>query len=393
MVTKTHQLTELAHIRHGLRTHNRNHRTLVCRTGSASTVPFSAPRDPVEHIVVSGTYWFDHAAARLRVVSTTPTSRRGRPPLHRRETLLAAAARAMSARGFESLRYSDVSDGAGVPVASLQHYFPNLEQLRREALSHGIRNALDSAAAAVAAQRRPWGQVRALIAGTSDSATMWVEYLRAAARDSSLAEESREVLASWVALAERVIDEGMSAGDFSVSGSAKEAARDLQALVVGFGSAAGDAVSQSERAARRLLSVTGGAARASAGALADVLDVAPAAEEAPAKPAARARSTRPATRRPPRKTAAAGADGPAPSTTSRGRKAATPTAPAESAPADVAASTPAKVAKPAAAAKSGKDTKPVKDTKPAKDAKAPKASDKPAKAKGKADKGAGRRKK
>ena len=136
-------------------------------------------------------------------MSTTPTSRRGRPPLHRRETLLAAAARALSARGFESLRYSDVSDGAGVPVASLQHYFPNLEQLRREALSHGVRSALDSASAAVAAQRRPWGQVRALIAGTSDSATMWVEYLRAAARDTSLAEESRDVLATWVALAER----------------------------------------------------------------------------------------------------------------------------------------------------------------------------------------------
>ncbi len=312
----------------------------------------------------------------------------------------------MSARGFESLRYSDVSDGAGVPVASLQHYFPNLEQLRREALSHGVRSALDSASAAVAAQRRPWGQVRALIAGTSDSATMWVEYLRAAARDTSLAEESREVLATWVALAERVIDEGMSAGEFSITGSAKEAAHDLQALVVGFGTAAGDAVAQSERAARRLLSVTSGAARASAGALADVLDVAPVAEKPAAKPAARARSTRPATRRAPSKPAAAAeaaaAAAPAPSTRAPGSgKAAKPAAPAEAAPAAVEAPAPGKLAKPAAAAKPVKDSKPVKDAKAgkparAKAASAPKSSDKPkapAKGKGKADKSAGRRKK
>lgn len=331
-------------------------------------------------------------------MSTTPTSRRGRPPLHRRETLLAAAARALSARGFESLRYSDVSDGAGVPVASLQHYFPNLEQLRREALSHGVRSALDSASAAVAAQRRPWGQVRALIAGTSDSATMWVEYLRAAARDTSLAEESREVLATWVALAERVIDEGMSAGEFSVTGSAREAAHDLQALVVGFGTAAGDAVAQSERAARRLLSVTSGAARASAGALADALDGGSAAAGAAATPAARARTTRPATRRAASKPAPAA---PTPSARSTGsRKAAKPAAAAEAAPPAVEAPAPAKVAKPAAAAKPAKDSKPAKDAKagkpaPSKAAKSPKATDKAkaAKVKGKADKGAGRRKK
>jgi AcrR family transcriptional regulator len=37
-------------------------------------------------------------------------------------------------RGYGATRYSDVAEASGVPVASLQHHFPTLEVLRREAL-------------------------------------------------------------------------------------------------------------------------------------------------------------------------------------------------------------------------------------------------------------------
>ena len=54
----------------------------------------------------------------------------GRPPVHDREHLLDVAASVVVERGYDGMRYHDLSDASGVPVASLRRYFPTIDGLR-----------------------------------------------------------------------------------------------------------------------------------------------------------------------------------------------------------------------------------------------------------------------
>jgi AcrR family transcriptional regulator len=86
--------------------------------------------------------------------------RRGRPPRHNRSDILNAASEVMIFRGYGSTRYSDVAEASGVPVASLQHHFPTLASLRREALRNKVRAELNALAEQVALITDPWERVR-----------------------------------------------------------------------------------------------------------------------------------------------------------------------------------------------------------------------------------------
>jgi len=92
-----------------------------------------------------------------------------------------------------------------VPVASLQHHFPTLEVLRREALRNKVRAELTSLAEQVALIADPWERIYHVIV-TSVSLdparrrggwVLWLEYWHAAAHDPELAEDSWEVNALW----------------------------------------------------------------------------------------------------------------------------------------------------------------------------------------------------
>lgn len=173
-------------------------------------------------------------------------------------------------RGYESTRYADVAEASGVPVASLQHYFPTVEVLRREALRHKVRVELEILAAEVAHEVDPWQQVqRIIISSISQDPVrrrggwvLWLEYWRAAAHDPALAEDSREVDRIWLDLAARCIEAGSAAGRFQIEVTPWAAAVELHALIDGLGigltiehppAQAEAAIAMVEAAARRML--------------------------------------------------------------------------------------------------------------------------------------------
>lgn len=200
---------------------------------------------------------------------STP-ARRGRRSQYDRAEILDAASDVLVFRGYQGTRYSDVAEATGVPIGSLQHYFPTVELLRREALKHKVRHELDELATQLEKIADPWERIRHIIvASISLDAerrrggwVLWLEYWRAAAHDPELAADTREVDAAWLALAARCIEDGVRSGTFRLDGTPHEAAVELHALLDGLGtglaiehppSQAVDAISLVERAMRRLL--------------------------------------------------------------------------------------------------------------------------------------------
>src|SRR5258708_17926877 len=173
-------------------------------------------------------------------MSTTPAvPRRGRPPRHNRSEILDAASEVMIFRGYGSTRYRHVAEASGVPVASLRHYCPTLELLRREALRNKVRAELTSLAGQVALIADRWERVYHIIV-TSISLNparrrggwvLWLEYYRAAAHDLQLAEDSREVRAVWLRLMADTISEGIEVGRLRPEGTSPDAANEFKGLI------------------------------------------------------------------------------------------------------------------------------------------------------------------
>ena len=346
-------------------------------------------------------------AARLRLVSTTPTSRRGRPPLHRRgdsprrcgpgpvraDSSRCAIATCQTARAcpwpvFSTTSPTSSSSAARpFPTASVARWTQPPQRWPPSG-APGARSGRSSPAPRTA--RR---------CGSSTSAP----------RPRLLAGRGEPRGAGQLGRPRRTGDRrGYVGREFSITGSAKEAAHDLQALVVGFGTAAGDAVTQSERAARRLLSVTSGAARPRPGR-SPMSSMSRRRPRSPprSQPHGRAAPTdhAPRTEQTSSRSRSRGRRRPAPSTRATGSRRAKPAAPAEAAPAAVQAPAPGRWPSPplqrnrARTASRSRTPRPESRRgrrRPGLLAASDKASDKakaPAKAKGKADKSAGRRKK
>jgi AcrR family transcriptional regulator len=200
--------------------------------------------------------------------SEKPTKvRRGRPPRYHRDDILAGASTALIERGYGRLRYSDVSQAAGVPTASLQHYFPTVGELRRAALCFTVRDELAQLALAVEALPTPWERITTLIRRSISPEpqlrrrnwTLWLEYWRAAAHEDELAEDSREVGEAWNDLARNCISAGVADGTFRLDGTVDEAAQELQALLDGSG--VNLAIEHTEQEAERAIAIVERSAR------------------------------------------------------------------------------------------------------------------------------------
>jgi len=167
--------------------------------------------------------------------------RKGRPPEHDRVALLRAARAVAAERGFDSLRFTDVSAASGVPVSSLQYAFGTREALVREVLRAGVADELRRLREAVDNETDPWRRIETFIRlGISiddghrrEGWLLWMEYWRAAFRDAELREESGAVTRGWRTLVRRAVDDGVSMKQFSIVGASDETAASLVALVDG----------------------------------------------------------------------------------------------------------------------------------------------------------------
>ena len=128
----------------------------------------------------------------------TDVKRKGRPPEHDRVELLRAARAVAAERGFDALRFTDVSEATGVPVSSLQYAFGTREALVREVLRAGVADELGRLRTQINSESDPWRRVERFIrSGISiddqrrrEGWMLWMEYWRAALRDEELREES-----------------------------------------------------------------------------------------------------------------------------------------------------------------------------------------------------------
>lgn len=178
----------------------------------------------------------------MRKVPTVPQPRRGRPPKHSKPLLLNVASQALIKRGYANLRYRDVAEEAGVPIASLQHYFPNLATLRREALLHRVLGEaadIDSIALTIA---DPWERLRFVVseaigqdAGRHGEWLVWLEFWRAAAHDSVLRGYNETCQREYRDLFARTIRYGVAQGAYTPECSVEDLAAELCFLIDGIG--------------------------------------------------------------------------------------------------------------------------------------------------------------
>lgn len=146
-------------------------------------------------------------------------------------------------RGYEGLRYRDVAQQAGVPVASLQHYFPNLADLRREALLHQVHTEVAALSADLDGIGDPWEKLRHIVASAVDlnpvqrrgEWMLWLEYWRAAAHDPEIAADSRVSEQALRGMVASAIEEGAASGAFQPVAEANTIALTVLAMIDGFG--------------------------------------------------------------------------------------------------------------------------------------------------------------
>ena len=170
--------------------------------------------------------------------------RLGRPPLHNREDLLDIAADVVVERGYDGMRYQDLSDASGVPVASLRHYFPTIDGLRHEALTRSIRGELAMLEALAEQYDDPWERLSQFIRhavgvdarSRRHSWLLWLEYWRIAARDAALGPVADEVYDAWYGVVQRIIERGAADGSFALGDlSSEDAAFQVSAFIDGVG--------------------------------------------------------------------------------------------------------------------------------------------------------------
>lgn len=166
--------------------------------------------------------------------------RAGRSKLH----VLHGARRVIALRGADATRFRDVADETGSAVSTLQYSFGSREDLIIAALEDAAKADFDRTRRAAEAAQGPVAQLRAVVVESivtdSDEEAreawlIWVEYWRAAARDSELRSGSAAIYARWRALVSGILTEGRSSGDFRRDLDIDLAATQVLALLDGVG--------------------------------------------------------------------------------------------------------------------------------------------------------------
>lgn len=146
------------------------------------------------------------------------------------ETILAAAEEVFARDGIHKARMETIAANAGMAVGTLYNFFKDrsalveaLVEARSHALSSEIEGALDAAAG------RPFAeQVQAYfdtsLAHVEKHGRFWVELMRAHGADQSKRASKSETRERLFALAQRVIDAGLSQKVLKPEGSALYAA-------------------------------------------------------------------------------------------------------------------------------------------------------------------------
>jgi AcrR family transcriptional regulator len=144
-------------------------------------------------------------------------------------------------RGYDALRFSDVSAATEVPVSSLQYYFGSRDRLVAEALRWGVRAELARCRDDMRTYRDPWVRMCRFIAWAIDlddstrreGWIIWTEYWRAAMRDPAIHDDAADVAAQWRGIIREIVTDGISSGRFEVVGDPEDAIAEILALADG----------------------------------------------------------------------------------------------------------------------------------------------------------------
>ena len=174
-----------------------------------------------------------------------PARRAPVPAAENRERILRAAGEVVAQRGVEQTRYADVAEHAGVSISTLQYLFGTLDALVVAVVAFQAREYLAVARAQVTAIDDPvvrlaWVIDHFVTADLDDAEAradwlVWVEYWRAAARDSNLRDDSYAAYEGWRALLAEAVEAGIGSGAFTPVIAADEIVEGILAMSDGLG--------------------------------------------------------------------------------------------------------------------------------------------------------------
>jgi len=146
------------------------------------------------------------------------------PAVDSRERIVDAAAKVLSARGVDGVRYVDVADAAGVSVGAVQHYFRTLRELIAEAFRSFNQAWLREGMALLDGQSDPAARLSALLSLCTEppegwsfqgSWSVWLEFWSSSLHDPELWGRNRGVSRTWRRAFTDVIEDGMASGRFA----------------------------------------------------------------------------------------------------------------------------------------------------------------------------------
>jgi AcrR family transcriptional regulator len=139
----------------------------------------------------------------------------------RREEILAAAAAAVSRRGFAGTRVADVAADLGISSGLVFYHFDTKERLLSEAFGYAAARDLDRLDRAVARPGTAVARLRAVLrlyqpSGHAPGWTLDIEAWAEAQRTPEIREASRELDRRWRAAIEQVVRDGIRDREFEV---------------------------------------------------------------------------------------------------------------------------------------------------------------------------------
>lgn len=158
----------------------------------------------------------------------------------RRHGLRRAASRAIATRGYTEVRIKDVAAEAGLSSQAVLYYYPDVNALLMEAISHAVTRYVESRRKAVDALDESVAQLAATIrAGFSDDpeddTAVIFQCVGAVRHDAVVRAMLQSLTEQQVELYRRVLEVGASRGDFRLAGDSRTIATNIVALEDAYG--------------------------------------------------------------------------------------------------------------------------------------------------------------